>query len=810
MKYKIILSFCIAIVSIAVSAQEINPSNLGNLNVDELSDTQIENLIQRAEESGMTQQQLEAAAMSRGMAPSEIQKLRERIEEIEGTQEIGSQAPTRLRTNKAEFKEEALDEITLNFLDSLEIEEDKEKEKYFGYSIFSNKQLTFEPALNLATPKGYILGPGDEVIIDVWGASQQNYQLEISPEGSIFIDNLGPVYLAGNSIEKANGILKKRLTNIYSGLSGNEPNTFMQVSLGKLRSIKVNILGEVESPGTYTLQSFATVLNALYYADGPSLSGSLREIEVVRTGKTPITVDLYSFLMNGTSENNITLQDNDIVVVKPYINRVEIKGEAKRALIYEGLEGETLDQILRYSGGFTENAFTELVKIERKEDGQLTFYDVPIADFATFSIENGDKIIINPIVKRFKNRVKIDGAIIRPGYFELGEKMTLAELIDKAGGLSPDAFRSYASVYRLNANDQMEIIPVDLNYLASKNIVLQEEDFVKIPSIFDIEEEFTVRIEGEVKSPGEYSYFKQLSIQELIVLAGGLKESASFARVEVARRIKDNEAIAPKNEVSQVLTFGIDKNLKLNIDSTLTLKPYDVVFIRKSPGYEEQQFVTIKGEVAFPGKYAITNKSETISDLLSRAGGLTSTAYIPGARLSRIVEQDKEREKALEVIQTVSEDSLNIDLLKEQNRAIGIDLHKILDNPHSKFDLFVEGGDKISIPKQLQTVAVNGAILYPSTPAFKNGQSARRYIAQAGGFAQNAKKSKVYILYPNGSVNKTSSFLGINKYPKILPGTEIIVPEKPKKEELTTQEMLAIGTAASSFALVLINIINRF
>lgn len=815
MKLKIILlSLCSILVMPLMAQQDVNPNNLSNIKVDELSDIQVQGLIKRAEESGLTPQQFETAALARGMSASELQKLRQRIEQLQNKQS-GTQQSSRLRDDQEYFTgaDQYFDNLKYSFLDSIEWQK-KQKNIIFGQHIFTQQNLTFEPSLNIPTPANYVLGPGDEVIIDVWGASQANYQLEINPDGYVFVDNLGPVYLAGKTVSAARSYTKNRFTQIYSGLTSSTPNTFMQLSIGKIKTIKVNIIGEVQHPGTYSLPSLASAFNALYVSGGPNQNGTLRSIELIRDGKKHALIDVYDYLLNGNTASNVQLHDNDILLVKPYINRVSIYGEVKRPMIYETLDNETLANIINYAGGFTEKAYKKHIKVERNTDTRKTFIEISNDTFSDSALHNGDKIYVESIIQQYENRVSVEGAVFRPGYFQLTEGMTVSEIVEKAGGIKEDAYLCYASIYRLNNHNQVSIVPVELRKIietGENDIALEKNDILKIASIFDLEEDYTVKISGAIMAEGNYPYHRELTIQELIIMAGGLKESSSYARVEVARRIKDKDATAPRSEMAKVFLFNLNPNLSIqHNDTVFKLAPYDAVFIRTSPGYEEQRYVQVEGEVAFPGKYAILDKTERLSDIIDRAGGLTDEAYMPGARLIRKLSLDKERQKALEAIQAESiEDTINNKLLNEKEQAIGINLQHIMNNPHSKADLLLLEGDRITIPKQLQTVKVSGAALYPSTSVYRKGASARKYIAKAGGFGQNAKKTKVYVIYPNGSVDKTFSLFGLNDYPKILPGSEIVIPEKPERKGLSAQEAVSLGTAVSSMALIIVTIINN-
>lgn len=800
-------------------SSSMNMNDLSKIQVDELTDAQIKQFISRAEESGMTQEQLEAAAMARGMPYSEITKLRDRINKIQQGRGKTTTVSNEMRGVSGQELSKRKDLFTNIMADTTTISKTTKEStgelKVFGSDLFNRENLTFEPSLNIPTPQNYQLGPGDELLIEIWGASQEEYRLQVTPEGYIKIANLSPLQVSGLTIEKATQLIKSRLSNIYAGMHGPNPNTFAQVSIGNLRSIKVNLAGEVEMPGTYTLPSLASVFNALYLAGGPGKEGSYRNISVIRENKLVATVDLYDFLLHGMPEKNIRLQDQDIIFVNPYQARVMLDGEVKKPAIYEVAGQETLSDVIGFAGGFKDDAYQDRIKIVRNTPTEKMIVDVQSAQFATTALKDGDEIQVDKILSRFKNRVTIRGAVYREGEFELTDGMTLKQLIARADGLRKDAFLPRASIYRLSSNLKMEMIPVNLVALMNgetAGIPLQREDVVNISSIFDLEEIYTVKINGAVKKPGTYPWVKALSLGELIRNSGGLLESASLAKVEIARRVRDKHATEPKPEVASIYTFALNQDLSLSDSaSSFVLEPYDMIFIRKSPGYETQQLVQVEGEVAFPGQYSIANKGERISDLVNRAGGLTSDAYLPGASLIRQVKiNEEQRTKALEALQYASGDSIQLEktgMSKEQ--AIGIELSRILEKPHSDYDLILMEGDRLQVPKQLQTVRLSGALLYPVTVRFENNRSLRNYISHAGGFAEEARPSKAYVIYANGSVDRTKSFLFIRNYPKIEPGAEIVVPKKPEREKLSAQQAISISSAVASMALVLVTLIGK-
>jgi protein involved in polysaccharide export with SLBB domain len=819
------------------------PEDLSTFNVDDLSDDQIRQLIKRMDEGGYTTDQFETAALARGMSSAEFQKLKYRIEKVRsesGTTSEKESFQNRSRKSKyntekdvdkkgsinkgvtdkdreyeSQQKKTEEDEFEDDIFSDLTKKEKKKKpvkpeDMIFGAKLFKNKELSFEPSLSIPTPANYVLAAGDEIIIDIWGASEQTYNQEITPEGAVIIKNLGPVYLNGLTIEEATKKLRKELSRIYSGLSGS--GTYLKVSLGSVRSIKVNIVGEATNPGTYTLPSLATVFNALYAAGGPSLNGTLRDIRLIRNGVTVDTLDLYNFLLKGEQKENVRLDDQDVIFISPYVARAEVKGEVKRPLIYEVRKGETLSDLINFSGGYTGKAYTSLVKMYRKNGRENKILDVRSEVFDTVKIFNGDEILVDSILNRFENLVEIKGAVYRPGQFSIVDTLTLKELIKKSDGLRGDAFMNRAVIYRTKEDYTMDVIPVDLKKLfqSENDIPLVREDLVVIPSIFDLREEYTIEVDGEVQKPGTYPYVSNTSIEDVIIQAGGLLESASYARLEVARRIRNNVATTSSNQIAEVFQFPISQDLQLSDSaSRFVLQPFDQVFIRRSPGYEVQSIVKVEGEVAFPGNYSISNKSERISDLVKRSGGLTFEAYPEGARLIRKLPIDeKERKKALAAIKaSFNKDSANFVVELDSVSAIGINLDKILAQPKSKYDLILQKGDILRVPKELQVVRLSGAVLSPvlvryDRPKFKD------YISSAGGFAPEARRRSSYIIYANGNINRTRKFLFFNNYPKVEPGAEIIVPKKPDKPGLGAGEAVSIATGLATLSYLLVTIIN--
>lgn len=824
---KLLLIILIAIFSSNfIHAQNASSAaDLSKVNVDDLSEDQIAEYLKKAQSSGLSEQQMLILAKQRGMSDAQIQKLRNRINSLNvGRKQNGSTADGINRTREqnqaipnSEFGLTIFDDLVE--LDSMAILKEllAEKElKIFGAEIFNNKELNFEPSVNTPTPSNYQLGPGDEIIIDVWGASEQSYALAVSPEGSIQVSNLGPIYVNGMTVEKATSKVKNRLSKIYAGLlprEGQSPNTFFQLTLGGIRSVKVNVIGEVMNPGTYTLSSFSTVFNALYYAGGPNENGSMRNVELVRNNKVIGNLDIYEYLLEGKLSNNLKLEDQDVVLVKTYANRVTVDGEVKRPAIYEAIEGEKFSDILNYSGGFTEYAYSSSVQIKRNGEKEMEVLTVYSDHFDQTNAKNGDNIYVSRILDRYANRVRIEGAVNMPGEFELKEGLTAKQLISAAEGLRGDAFMGRGLIIRSNADYSVSNLSFRIDDLLNgkaEDIVLQKEDLIKISSIFDLGEEKKLTINGEVLKPGNFPFIDNMTVEDLIILSGGLKESASAKVIEVARRPEKTDQVV--STVAETFEFAINEGIGLSSEaSTFLLEPFDIVTIRTSPGFTEQINVVVEGEVKFPGSYALKVRDERISDLLLRAGGITIYGYAKGAQLIRrtgfydanradnraAIAQKKEALRALQEQDTLV-DAIEI----KQFETVGIDLEKILSNPRSKFDLRLQEGDVLSIPKQLETVRVKGEVLYPLTIKHGEQLSFKDYIAASGGSNDNARLGKSFVIYPNGTAAKTKRFLWFKTYPDIEPGSEIVVPRRPARSRMSIQELLAIATTLSTLTLL--------
>ena len=676
------------------------------------------------------------------------------------------------------------------------------EDEVFGRNIFNTESLTFEPNVNLATPANYQLGPGDEVIIDIWGASQNTIREEISPDGTISIQDLGIVNLNGMTIAQANDFLKKELSKIYSDSQNN-----IQVTLGNARTISINVMGEVMVPGTYQLSSFSTVFHALYSAGGVSEIGSLRNIQVARNGQNIATVDIYDFIMRGQIQDDIRLQEGDVVIVPPYEALVKITGKVKRPMRYEMKKDETVNTLLKYAGYFAADGYKGSLSIVRQAGREYSICTVDEKDYSIFKLKDGDVVTAAAMLDRYTNKLEIKGAVYRPGMYELsGSLNTVKQLVERADGLLGDAFTNRAVLYRQRENLTSEVLSVDIKGIlagTSPDIPLRKNDVLYIPSIHDLQDMGSVKIWGEVAKVGEYPYADNMTLEDLIITAGGLKESASLVRVGVTRRIKDNKSTTSQSTIGQNFTFGVKDGFIVDGEPGFVLQPYDQVYVRRSPGYQEQQNVMIEGEVLYSGEYALTSKSERISELIKKAGGVTQFAYVKGAKLTRMA--NEEEMKRMEDIVKMMRKGIGNEAMEgievDSTFTVGIDLEEALLNPGGNADIVLREGDVISVPEYTNTVKINGAVMMPNTVSFKKGKSVKSYISQAGGYSQNAKRSRKFIIYMNGQVAEVK---GSGKK-QIEPGCEIIVQTKKPKN---TANIIGYITSFSSIAVTLATLAN--
>jgi len=797
----------IAVVAVQLLSVPVNGQNVVNpasVNVNELSDSQIDRIVQEIQTRGLSEDQAIALAKAQGASQVQIDQLMVRIQQRQlnaGGQTTPAISPTLTPGLSKRQTVTGRAQITAT----------EKNKKVFGFHLFNSENLTFEPSINIPTPKNYSLGIGDQVMITVWGASQTHYQLMIDQNGAITIPDVGPVYLSGISFEKAQTLVKSRLTAIYSGMSGQYPNTWAEVSLGAMRSIKVNVIGEINAPGTYTLPSTASAFNALYLSGGPNENGSFREIRLIRDGETIHTIDVYDFLVNADPSSNAQLRDQDIIFVPTFKTRVEIDGQIKRSGLYEIKSAETLKDLVRFAGGFSEKAYTHQLSLIRNNQREREVRDIPEADFGSFGLQNGDMVKADSILNRFSNRVSVRGAVLHPGNFELTAGMKLSDLLKKADGPREDAFMNRGLINRLKEDHTPENISFDLKeVMGGKNdMLLKREDEVMISSISDMREERTVNIMGEVLNPRPFEYRDNMTLGDLIFRAGGFREDADLAFVELTRRLSYEEAAKVGDKINEIHQFALTRDLKLSpSDAAFKLQPFDDVYVRRAPGFRDQGTVMVTGEVTYAGTFSIASKNERISDMIRRAGGLVPGAYIKGATLTRTRElsavEIEKRKQMMKLDSTYKDNMIN----NKQFFAVGIEMEKILANPGSNIDLLLQPADVINVPRQLQTVKVSGSVMNPLALTWEKNIGLRRYIDRAGGYASKAKISKTYVIYPNGTSASTRGFI-FRTVPKVTPGSEIIVPEKPeKKGGDDTMKWISIAGLMTSMAVSIVTLVN--
>lgn len=681
------------------------------------------------------------------------------------------------------------------------------KNDVFGRDIFSAKNLTFAPSFNIPTPKNYILSASDEVIIDIWGDAKESYNEVISPEGTILVANLGPLHLSGLTIEQAEKLVRDKYSQVIESINSDTPTTFITVTLGRIRSIQVSIMGEVSKPGTYTLPSLSTLFNAMYAAGGVSDIGSLREIQLFRGGKNVATLDVYDFLLRGKHDTNVRLEDNDMIIVSPYKSLISVVGNIKRERKYEMTSNETVEDAINYAGGFRGDAFTDFIKINRTSGGKREMVTVNENDFDGMKIIDGDSVTILKAVETYKNRAVIDGAVWRAGEYAITDDVkTVSQLIEKAGGLQPHAFLNRAQIVRFNMeNGITSVISLNLNDIKEgkeSDVALEPHDDIYIFSIYELQDEKTVTITGEIRYGGRFIYDEQMTLEDLIERAGGLTEAASIVNVEVSRRIKSPSSTEYTSIRSKVFTMDMNESLADSGEmSSFKLEPFDNIIIRRSPSYNEQKLITVEGEVLFGGEYAMSTRITRLSDLIKKAGGVTPEAYVVGARLERqMTEEEQDQIKMITRINTNKQDSVKKEeLVTKTSYYVGIDLQKALNDPTSFDDIILREGDKLIVPQYVSTVSINGAVRYPNVVTYNTNLKIKQYVEEAGGYMSHAKKKGIYVVYMNGKVAR-------GKNAKIRPGCEIIVPIKAKGSgqglQALTFGMSMLNSTISSAALV--------
>ena len=801
---------------------------VGGVMAQQMSDDQVVQYVKEAQRTGKSQKQMTTELLRRGVTKEQVARIQKKYAEHSTAADGVENKPSQLRERTSLMTDGKA--IRGTSYEEAELEEQKEiidlkrdakatpeapGSNIFGHSLFSNRNLSFEPSANLATPVNYRLGPGDEVIIDIWGASENTIRQTISPEGTILVRGLGPVHLSGMTVKEANSFLQREFSKIYAGISGTEPNSEIKLTSGDIRTIQINIMGEVSVPGTYTLSAFSTVFHALYRAGGVNRIGSLRSIKVVRDGKTFADLDVYDFIMKGKMKDDIRLQEGDVIIVDPYQSLVEIVGKVKRPMFYEMKPTETVATILNYAGGFTGDAYKKAIRLVRKSGREHQVFNVDEMDYSVFRLDDGDMITIDAVLDRFENRVEVRGAVYRAGLYQLdGTVNTVKQLIKKAEGLRGDAFLNRVIIDREHEDLSHEIIAIDLGGLLNGTIAdipLQKNDILYIPSITDLKEEETVAIYGEVANPGTFLFSKNMTIEDLLVQAGGLLEEAATTRVEVTRRIKDPKSTSFSSVLGKTFTFDIKDGFIVGGNAeNFYLEPFDAVYIRRSPAYRRQQNVVVAGEVLFSGSYSLLKKNERLSDLVSKAGGVTPDAYVKGARLIRKL-SDEERRRQNDAIRMAQngegKDSISIQKLNlSETYTVGIDLEKALANPKSDFDLVLREGDVLYIPEYVNTVKISGSVMYPNTVVYQKGKNLKFYINQAGGYGNMAKKKKVYVVYMNGTVSR----LKARNASAIEPGCEIIVPSKAEKKHMAMAEILGISSTTATIAAMVATMANAF
>ncbi|MCF0186418.1 MAG: SLBB domain-containing protein [Bacteroidaceae bacterium] len=789
-----------------------------------MTDDQVLNYVKEAVEAGKTQRTIAQELTLKGVKRAQLERVRKKYESMSKEQDSENQdKSSKIKVSRINIKnskggekleddnlmprrgvQEVLDEEDSLFVRKEVVDETPDSLKVYGRDIFRKSKLDFSPNENLSTPRNYRLGPGDEVIIDIFGANQTTLQSEISPEGSITVDVLGPLYLNGMTVEEANTFLKKRLSSIYAGLGRSEENSDIRLSLGQIRSIQINVLGDVYFPGTYTVSSFATTFHALYLAGGIKEPGSLRNIKVNRGGQTIETVDIYDFLMNGNRKGDIRLEDGDVIIVPAYDCMVTLRGMVKRPMLFEMKSGESLQQLLTYAGGFAKGAFRDDVTVIRQNGKDYEVHTVDNTQFTQFAMVDGDSIMVGQLLSRFHNRLQVKGAVYREGTYQLSGKVnSVKTLIDQAGGLLPEAYKEHAVLHREREDRTLEVKSVDVAGILEgrvSDLVLKNNDELYVPSIYDLKDQGILTISGEVAEPGVFPYADNMTLEDIIIKAGGLLESASMARVDVSRRVKDATATAASKEIGQLFSFSLRDGFVIKGEPGFTLQPYDEVFVRKSPSYAEQRYVEVTGEAVFTGTYPIVKRDERLSDLVAKFGGFTDQAYIKGARLVRRLNDD-ERKSMDQVIESMmSSDTDSVTAVRMKNYGdeyyVGIELAEAIAHPGSDYDVVLREGDRLEIPVYSSTVRVMGSVVSPNVVAYKNKKNYKYYIDEAGGFTDMARKGHAYIVHMNGQINQ------LKKSSQITPGSEIIVPRR-SRPKATFPEVMSSITGFASLATTL-------
>ena len=817
-----------------------------------MTDTQVMDYVMEQHTKGASQSQIVTQLMQRGVDISQIRRVKKTYERLQKKSGLGVEAnETSLKSDKSDTRmrkangdkkkqqnnnvsqyrvkdgnykstyddndEQYLQmqsELSTFMPDSTEILEKEYKDKHkkpegkkvFGRDIFNNKELSFEPNMNIATPQNYRLGPGDAVYIDIYGASQKTIESTVSPDGTVTIDGFGPVSVSGLTVAQANSRLRSQLGARYQSSN-------IRLTVGQTRTIIVNIMGEVKTPGTYTLSAFASVFHALYMAGGTNEIGTLRNIKVYRNGKLVSVVDIYDYILNGKLTGNVRLADNDVIVVGPYDCLVNITGKVKRPMYYEMRKNESVGTLLKYAGGFTGDAYKKTVRIIRKSGKEYSVFNVGEFDMNSFKVSDEDSVSVDSILKRYSNMVEVKGAVFRPGMYQVGGEInSVRTLIQHADGTTEDAFTAHAVMHRMKKDRTLEVIPVDVEGIMSGKIAdipMQNEDVLYIPSKEEELTNRTITIHGEVLYPGTYKYADNETLEDFVLQAGGLKDAASTIKVDVSRRLVNPKAISTSDLIAETYSFSLKDGFVIDGEQGFKLQPYDEVYVRKSPGYSPQQNVMVEGEVMFGGNYTLSKKNQRLSEIIKAAGGVTNMAYVAGARLERKINPDERlrMQSVLKMAQAKNgmgeKDTLNVKKLDiGETYYVGIELEKALANPGGDADITLREGDRIIVPEFTSTIKISGEVMYPNTVSYTKGRSVSYYIDQAGGFNSTAKKNHTYIVYMNGTVAK------VGRGAKPTPGCEIIVPSKPKRDKSSIAEMLTIGTSVASIATMIATLAN--
>ena len=827
MKNKLIAFATILLISMSAMAQS------------SMTDDQVLKYLVTETQKGTSQQKMAAELLKKGVTTTQLQRVRKKAEKLREEAESSSKKDKKkdkkgnkdnkeddeLYMDASESRAEELgleqsdDELVGESTDDILGITEEDQRQVFGRNIFNAKNLTFQPSANLATPANYTIGPGDMVTINIWGASQQTIEGEVSSDGYIVVESVGPIKLAGLSVERAKSVLRNKLGQYYSDCS-------IDLSLSETRSIQVQVMGEVKVPGTYTLSSLSTAFNALYMAGGISKIGTLRDIKVYRGGKNISNIDVYDYILNGNSRGDIRLEDNDVIVVGAYDCLVQIKGNVKRPMWYEMKKSETVKDLLTYAGSFTGNAYTKNVRLTRKAGEEYSIHTIDEFQMGSFAMADEDMIEVDSIRARFSNKVEVRGAAKHPGLFELGGKIqSVRDLLLAAEGLSEDAYEGRAIMHRENDDLTLRMINVDIHGIiagTTSDIPLKKNDVLYIPSKTDMLGERIIDIKGEVAYPGQYPFADNTTIQDIILQTGGLTEAGSLARVDIFRRIRDIKSTAVGDNNSQSFHFSLNENFSIQQDTTFYLEPYDIVVVRKSPSYKEQKNISAEGEVNFEGLYTLTKKDYRLSDLIKDCGGLTNVAYIRGAKLTRLMTQEEleKRDQAnlkaqiqlyedglkegKDLNMVLADSLLSLKTNSSNTFPVAINLEKALAMPGSNDDIILREGDILHVPEFNNVIKVSGEVMSPVSMSYEKGRNLSYYIRHAGGYNNNASKRKVYGINANGSVVKLSS----NSRNDIQPGMEIVVPQKSTKKSLSTTEIIGIGSGIAALASVIVALLN--